>query len=175
MSTETLETTGRMNEADSGSAVRLHPVVRLRIVPIRFDEAAAFLAKHHRHHKMITGHKYSIAVADDLNAVRGVVTVGRPVSRRLDNGWTLEVNRCCTDGARNACSMLYRAAWRAAKAMGYTRLITYTMQNEGGASLRGAGWKCVGERGGGNWNVPSRPRVETLMELREGKLLWEIV
>ena len=99
--------------------------------------------------------------------------VGRPVARNSDNGYTLEVNRVCTDGARNACSMLYGAAWRAAKALGYRRLITYTLPAEGGASLRAAGWKLLGERGGGNWNVPSRPRIDTAELLQQQKLLWE--
>lgn len=74
----------------------------------------------------------------------GVAIVGRPVSRHLDDGWTLEVNRLCTDGSRNACSALYAAAWRAARAMGYKRLVTYILESENGASLRAAGWKCVG-------------------------------
>ncbi len=101
--------------------------------------------------------------------------VGRPVARMSDDGWTLEVNRVCTDGARNACSMLYGAAWRAAKALGYRRLVTYTLPEEGGASLRAAGWKLLGERGGGNWNKPSRPRVDTAELLQGQKLLWEAV
>ena len=74
----------------------------------------------------------------------GVVIVGRPVSRYLDDGWTLEVNRLCTDGSRNACSMLYGAAWRAARAMGYKRLITYILESECGASKRAA---CAGQAG----------------------------
>ena len=114
-----------------------------------------------------------MAVADEQNQIRGVAIVGRPVARNLDDGWVLEVNRCCTDGTRNACSMLYQAAWRVAKAMGYRKLITYTLPKEGGASLRGAGWKCLGERGGGNWNVPSRPRINTDEILRGQKWLWE--
>jgi hypothetical protein len=107
--------------------------------------------------------------------LRGVAIVGRPVARKLDNGWTLEVNRVCTDGARNACSMLYGAAWRAAKALGFRRLITYTLPEEGGASLRATGWRLLGERGGGNWNVPTRPRIDTAAVLRGQKLLWEAV
>ncbi len=99
--------------------------------------------------------------------------VGRPVARHSDNGFTLEVNRVCTDGAHNACSMLYGASWRAAKALGYRRLITYTLPSEGGASLRAAGWKLIGERGGGNWNVRSRPRIDTAELLRGQKSLWE--
>lgn len=107
--------------------------------------------------------------------MRGVAIVGRPVARLLDNGWTLEVNRVCTDGARNACSMLYGAAWRAAKALGFRRLITYTLPEEGGASLRASGWYCVGERGGGTWDRPnnSRPRVDK--HPTQVKLLWEAV
>lgn len=144
----------------------------LSVTPIDFAEANAFVAKHHRHHKPMPGVKFCVAVSDG-ETVRGVAMVGRPVARNSDNGYTLEVNRCCTDGARNACSMLYGAAWRAARALGYRRLITYTLPEEGGASLRAAGWKLIGERGGGNWNVPSRPRVDTAQMLRGQKLLWE--
>jgi len=146
----------------------------LEIVPLNLDEANAYVAKFHRHHKPTVGHKFSLGVADETGSVRGVAIVGRPVARCFDNGWTLEVNRCCTDGVRNGCSILYGAAWRVAKAMGYKRLITYTLPSEGGASLRGAGWTCVGERGGGNWNVKSRPRVDTAKELQGQKWLWEI-
>lgn len=145
----------------------------LTLTPINLDEANAFVAKHHRHHKPVRGAKFAVAVSDTDGQVRGVAIVGRPVSRMLDKGWTLEVNRVATDGARNACSMLYGATWRAAKALGYTRLITYTLPEEGGASLRGAGWKLIGERGGGSWNRPSRPRVDTAPMQR--KLLWEAV
>lgn len=144
----------------------------LEITPIAFDEANAFVSIHHRHHKPVTGHKFSIA-ASESGIVRGVAMVGRPVSRHLDDGWTLEVNRCCTDGTANACSKLYGAAWRAAKALGYRRLITYTLPLEGGASLRASGWRLVGLRGGGAWNCASRPRVDTSLELRGQKSLWE--
>ncbi|WP_227242444.1 XF1762 family protein [Paraburkholderia caribensis] len=153
----------------------------MNIVPISLAEANAFVEEHHRHHAPVAGHKFSVAVADvgfwliktRAPAVRGVAIIGRPVARGNDDGLTLEVNRCCTDGTRNACSMLYAAAWRAARAMGYLRLITYTLPAEGGASLRGAGWRLVGERGGGNWNTPARPRVDTDQLLRGQKLLWE--
>jgi len=146
----------------------------LLITPISLEEANAFVEVHHRHHNPVVGHKFSIAVSDGDKVV-GVAIVGRPVSRHLDNGWVLEVNRCCTDGTKNACSMLYGAAWRAAKALGYRRLITYTLPAEGGASLKASGWSCVGERGGGNWNVKSRPRIDTDALLRGQKLLWEAV
>lgn len=144
----------------------------MTITPIDFAEANAFVAAHHRHHKPVVGAKFCIAVSNN-EIVRGVIIVGRPVARLLDDGWTLEVNRCCTDGAKNACSMLYSAAWRVAKNLGYKKLITYTLPEEGGASLRGAGWKLIGIRGGGNWNKPSRPRIDTPNLLQGQKLLWE--
>jgi hypothetical protein len=145
----------------------------LMVTPINLDEANAFVEQHHRHHKPVPGAKFCVAVSQE-DKVRGVAIVGRPVSRVLDDGWTLEVNRCCTDGTRNACSMLYATAWKAAKAMGYTSLITYTLESEGGSSLRGAGWRCVGKattRIGQGWNVKSRPRVDT--HPLQQKLRWE--
>jgi tRNA A37 N6-isopentenylltransferase MiaA len=145
--------------------------VSLVITPITLAEANAFVDEHHRHHKPTTGHICSIAVSEGEKVV-GVAIVGRPVARRLDNGFVAEVNRLCTDGTRNACSMLYRAAWRAVRALGYRRLITYTMKEEGGASLRAAGMRLIGEAGGGSWNVPSRPRVDT--HPLQTKLLWEL-
>jgi hypothetical protein len=131
----------------------------LTIIPIEFDEACAFVKAVHRHHKPPVGHKFSIALSDGEKVV-GVVMIGRPVARRIDNGWTLEVNRLATDGTRNACSMLYATAWRAAKAMGYKKLITYILDTETGTSLKAAGWKCIGEAGGGSWSSKSRPRVD---------------
>jgi hypothetical protein len=144
----------------------------LTVVPLSLGEANALVELLHRHHKPVVGHKFSVG-AHDGKQVIGAAIVGRPVARHLDDGWTLEVNRCVTDGTRNACSLLYGAAWRATKAMGYRRLITYTLPQEGGASLRAAGWTNVGLRGGGNWNVSSRPRVDTAVELRGQKTLWE--
>lgn len=144
----------------------------LTIVPLTFKEANAFVAKHHRHHKPVPGCKFVIGVADDgAEAIVGVAIVGRPVARMLDDGWTLEVNRTCTDGTKNANSILYGAAWRAAKALGYRKLITYTLPEESGASLRGAGWREIGRRGGGSWSRKDRPRVDD--HPTEQKMLWE--
>lgn len=145
----------------------------MQITPINLDEANAFVYKHHRHHKPVVGSKFQVALSNE-NGVIGVAIVGRPVSRHLDDGWTLEVNRCCTDGTKNACSKLYAAAWNVAKNLGYKRLITYTLPVEGGASLRGAGWRLLGLRGGGNWNVASRPRIDTNAIMQGQKLLWEM-
>lgn len=145
---------------------------RLTIVPIKFDEACAFIKLHHRHHKPPVGHVFSVAVAnDETEEIVGVATVGRPVARNLDNGWTLEVNRVATDGTQNACSALYGAAKRVAFAMGYRRLVTYTLPEEGGASLRAAGWKEIGRAGGGSWSCKSRPRID--MHPTQEKIRWE--
>lgn len=142
----------------------------LSIVPISFSEANEFVRRYHRHHRPPVGCKFCVAVAAG-GVVVGVAQVGRPVARGLDDGWTLEVNRLCTSGHRNACSMLYAAAWRAARALGFRKLITYTLQEEGGASLRAAGWRVVGKSAGGSWDCPSRPRVDT--HPLQGKLRWE--
>ena len=145
---------------------------RMSVVPIELAEANAFVALHHRHHNPVIGHRFSIAAAENGKIV-GVAIVGRPVARGNQDGWTVEVNRVATDGTDNACSFLYGAARKAAFALGYTRIITYTLAEEGGASLRGAGFKLLGLRGGGSWTTPSRPRVDK-HPLQE-KLLWEDV
>lgn len=143
----------------------------LRLVPITFREAVAFVREHHRHHEPPRGDVFRLAAADDSGIV-AVVMVGRPVARMLQDGWTLEVLRLCSVGARNACSFLYGAAWRAARALGWKKLITYTLQEEGGASLRASGWKCIGLAGGGSWSRETRPRVDT--HPTQLKLRWEV-
>lgn len=146
----------------------------LQLCPVTFAEACAFIDQHHRHHPPPRGHKFSIAVtAGDV--IVGVVTVGRPVARAYDDGVTLEVNRSCTDGTPHANSMLYAAAWRAAKALGYRRLITYTLASESGSSLRAAGWRAIAQRPARpGWNMPGRPRVHTT-EHNQQRTLWEAV
>jgi hypothetical protein len=144
----------------------------LYLQPITLREARHFVEMHHRHHRPPQGGLFAIAVNDGA-AVVGVVIVGRPVARMLQNGYTAEVTRCCTLGHKNAPSMLYAAAWRAARAMGYQRLITYTMLTEPGTTLVAAGWKCVGKTSGKGWDMPSRPRVDT--HPLGQKSLWEVV
>lgn len=133
--------------------------VRLHITPISFADACGFVTMWHRHHQPPAGHKFSIGVADEEGVLRGVAMVGRPVASAYDDGLTLEVNRTATDGTSNANSMLYGAAWRAAKSLGYGRLVTYTQAGETGASLRAAGWHVIAERPARKgWDTPSRPR-----------------
>lgn len=144
----------------------------LELTPITLREARAFVTQIHRHHRAPQGGIFAVAVGEG-ETLHGVAIVGRPVARNASDGWTAEVTRVATDGARNACSMLYRAAWRAARGMGYRRLITYTLPTEGGASLRGAGFTLIGEAGGGSWSRDSRPRMD--MHPQQGKLRWELV
>src|SRR6266511_1671536 len=132
----------------------------LRTVPVSFAQACAFVAAWHRHHRPPTGHKFSIGVATDDGVLVGVAMVGRPVARLLDDGHTLP-ERVATDGHRNACSLLYAAAWQAARALGYRRLVTYTQAGESGASLRAAGWRIVAARPPApGWSRPSRARAD---------------
>jgi hypothetical protein len=143
---------------------------RLQLVPMTRAEAQAYVREHHRHHKPSVGDVFCLG-AQSGDKIVGVVVVGRPVARMLNDGQTLEVTRCCTDGTRNACSFLYAAAWRAARDLGWRRLVTYTLPEEGGTSLRAAGWKLIGEAGGGSWSRPSRARVDTAPT--QVKLKWE--
>lgn len=144
--------------------------MKLATVPITLEEANEFVRRHHRHHKPVVGHKFSIGAAMGDEIV-GVAIVGRPVARHRDDGVTLEVTRLCTDGSKNACSFLYGAAWRAARALGFKRIGTYTTPAEGGASLRAAGWQLIAETPGRSWSVPSRPRIDT--HPLGQKSLWE--
>lgn len=147
--------------------------MKLTVVPLELAEANALVDRHHRHHRPAVGHRVSIGVADESAAVRGAAIVGRPVARSRDDGWTLEVTRLVTDGCPNACSALYAAAWRAARAMGYRRIGTYTLTTEPGTSLRAAGWHVIHEVRGRSWDCPSRPRVD--LHPTQPKLLWEPV
>lgn len=142
----------------------------LRLVPITISDANEFVRQVHRHHKPAPGGLFAVACANG-DTVCGVAIIGRPVARMLQDGYTAEVTRLATDGTRNACSILYAAAWRAARALGYRRIGTYTLPEEGGASLRASGWKLIGEAGGGSWSREDRPRVDKAPT--QAKLRWE--
>lgn len=146
----------------------------LVLSPVTLTEARAFVGRHHRHHRAPQGGLFAVAIAEGADAPEpcGVAIVGRPVARHMADGWTAEVTRVCVlDGVKNGCSKLYGACWRAARALGYRKLITYTLKSEEGASLRGAGWRLVGEAGGGSWSRRGRPRVD--MHPTQLKLRWE--
>ncbi|SKQ84556.1 Uncharacterised protein [Mycobacteroides abscessus subsp. massiliense] len=151
------------------------PQVPLKVVPVSLNEACAFVTEHHRHHRRLKIHKFSVGVArEDSDQVVGVAIIARPAATGLDDGRTLEVARTCTDGTPNANSMLYGAAWRAAKAMGYRRLVTYTQDGESGASLRAAGWSVAAIRQPrGGWDMPGRPRADH-HQTHVARTLWSI-
>lgn len=130
----------------------------LKAVPLELKEANAFVGELHRHHIPVHRDKFRVGVSDGKRLV-GVAQVGRPVSRVLDDGETLEVVRCCTDGTKNACSFLYSRCARIAEELGYKRIITYILESEDGSSLKASGWHCEAEKAGGlNWNTPARER-----------------
>jgi hypothetical protein len=131
--------------------------MKLLALPLRFDEAAAFVSRLHRHHTPPLSHKFSIGAVLGEDLV-GVVIVGRPVARMRDDGFTLEVTRLCTDGTKNASSFLYGRAARATFALGYKRIGTYILETEPGTSLKAAGWKLIGSAGGGSWTRQIKPQ-----------------
>lgn len=148
---------------------------KLTIRPILLPAANVFVSTHHRHHKPLKIHKFSIAVMDEDNRMRGIAILGRPVARLYDDGLTIEVLRVATDGCANACSALYGASRRIAKEFGYTRLITYTLMSEPGTSLKAAGWRIDATNVGGNvWNNNSRNdgRKRTDVTLGQKKIRW---
>jgi len=143
---------------------------KLHLCPITIREARAFVDRYHRHSPAPRGGLFAVA-AQRGDAIVGVAIIGRPVARRLQDDYTAEVTRLCTDGTPNACSILYGAAWRACKALGYRRLVTYTRLHEGGASLRAAGWEQVATVRAQSWHRSSRPRVDRYP--KQKKIRWE--
>jgi hypothetical protein len=161
-----------------GSAERT-PAPRLTVVPCSLRDAQRFVARLHRHHgeQPLPGHKLSLAVQDGGGVFRGVAIVGNPSSAALQRDRLLvEIRRVCTDGTPNACSMLYGAARRALRAMGYQTVITYTLPEEGGASLRAAGFILDKANAGGcssDWhNRRGRRALPIGDDLVGGKWRW---
>ena len=145
---------------------------KYRAVTVDMAEANDLVCRWHRRHGRVQG--YKLALAAVLEAERrlcGVVVLGRPVSRGLGDGWTLEVLRLAGDGTSDVCSFLYGAAARAGKAAGYVRLVTYTLASEPGTSLRAAGWKPVAGVHGRSWSCPARPRPAAVKGA--AKIRWE--
>ena len=150
---------------------------KLVVIPVSLKEANEYVFSFHRHSKPTQGHKFSIGAANSYG-LWGVAIIGRPIARRMDNGLTLEVLRTCVrpEAPRNVNSFLYGAAWRAVRCLGYEKLITYTLVTESGESLRGAGWKIIGETqpaGKGAWCGPNRHR-DWQPIYGQKKFRWEI-
>ena len=147
---------------------------KLHIVPVDLATAKAWVNARHRHLGAPVGHKFSVGVADEAQTLHGVATIGRPVARHSDDGLTLEITRCCTDGTPNACSALYGAAARAAFAMGYARVITFTRADEPGTSLKASNFKKAAEsRETSGWDKPSRRRPKS-PDRAVAKTRWQI-
>ena len=141
------------------------------ITTIDFKMACSFVNKHHRHNKAPQGHKVSFGLFI-LGILRGVVIIGRPISRFLDDGYTLEITRCCTDGSRNACSMLIGYACRYIKSKGFKKVITYVLQTETGSSLLACGFKLESKKCGGiGWsNRKNRKEYNLVFKKRFSKI-----
>ena len=142
----------------------------MKVRPISLRAANEYVQLFHRHHPPTRGHKWSVCVREGDGLI-GVAIAGRPVARGFDPERVLEVLRVCTNGARNACSMLYGSCRQVAKGMGYEKVITYTLASEDGASLRASGFVAVARVPGRQWSCPSRPREEHAVE---DKIRWEI-
>jgi hypothetical protein len=152
----------------------------MRLRPVTLDEARAFVAAHHRHANRVSRiWRFGVGLEDESGALVGVAIAGRPVARPLDDGWTIEISRCCLlVGRPNAASRLYGALCRAAKALGYRRAITYTLADEPGRSLRAAGFRpVITQERSPEWH-PARPRLMPLGLVPERhpegpKVRWE--
>ena len=137
----------------------------LNIKPCHLRAARDYVGRHHRHSIPPVGGKFAVACYDG-DRLCGVAICGRPVARYLDDGLTLEILRCCTDGAGNACSKLYGACCRIGFVMGYDRIITYTLASETGASLRAAGFTFDGIAGGRAWfHCPTAEKIATVAKI----------
>lgn len=132
--------------------------------------AREYVNENHRHHKAPQGGLFAVACELDGKVI-GCAIVGKPVARMLNDGRTAEITRLCTDGTRNACSFLYRVCVRVARAMGYERVLTYTLDDESGASLRGAAFAVTRKTKAESWNRPVRNRTDK--HPTQHKLRWE--
>lgn len=131
----------------------------MKAMRVELKEANDFVAKHHRHHKPVAGHRFSIGAEHDGKLV-GCVIVGRPVARQSCQKTIAEVTRLVTDGTPNACSFLYAQAARAAKELGFASIQTFILPSESGVSLKASGWICLGETKLGCWQTRNGRRTD---------------
>lgn len=122
-------------------------------IPLELKQANTFVANLHRHHEPVYRDKFRFGCIDENKKLHGVIQLARPVSRMLDDGQTIEVVRCCSDGTYNVCSFLYSKAARIAKEMGYKHIITYILQSEIGTSLKASGWSLEADNIGGGVGI----------------------
>lgn len=144
----------------------------MELVPMTVKAAKAFVKEFHRTHKQPQSAMWAVGV-EDFGELVGVAIVGRPSARMLaKDRFTTEVTRVCTRETRNACSILYGACARAAKALGYRRIVTYILESEPGTSLKASGWErsAIVSRGG-SWDRPGRHRIDK--HPTEPKVRWE--
>lgn len=141
----------------------------MKAVRVELFEANEFVARMHRHHKPVVGHRFSIG-AEHGGKLVGCAIVGRPVARQSDQKHIAEVTRLVTDGTPNACSFLYAQAARAAKELGFTSIQTFILQSETGISLKASGWKCLGLTKVGSWQTREKRRTD---QPTEQKVKWE--
>lgn len=147
----------------------------LTIVPCTLAQANAYVERHHRHNGKPWIARFALACADESGVVHGVAIVGTPDGYSSVDGFTAEAKRVCTDGYKNACSMLYAASWKAARAMGYRRLITYTLPEESQSSLKALGWTCIPNCGGVPWGTSGKRKdreVKPIYLLKKNR--WEV-
>jgi hypothetical protein len=156
-------------------------VQHLRASPISINQAKAYIAHFYRHNPEVQGALWAVCVTDQERCVRGVGLLGLPVARMYAHGkagerdFTIgEIVRVATDGAPNACSMLYGALTRMAKAAGFWKVITYSSDDESQRSLLASNWNRVARTGRRQWDTPSRPRKHKAI-YQQGKYRWEIV
>ncbi len=143
--------------------------MRLATLPLTRDDCNAFVDEHHRHHEGVTGYRYGIGARLGTKLV-GCAVLGRPRAHRIEQFFTLEVTRCCTDGTPHVCSFLYGASDRLARLLGFDAIFTCILSSEKGVSLKAAGWRYVYTTRGGSQNRPSRPRVDKAPT--EPKQVW---
>ena len=126
---------------------------QLTVVPLTVKEANSLVAKWHRHHKPVRGHRFSLGVIDKHGVIHGACIVGRPVGRQSgDSRKLLEITRLVTNGKYNVCSMLYIASARVCKQMCFLKILTYILEEELGTSLMSSVWKFETLTRRGSWD-----------------------
>lgn len=143
---------GRTGRVEKTPSLALFMTKRIKPVPLTLKQLNAFVSEHHRHHKPVQGHRFSLGALNTDGTLVGACSVGRPVARGCDPYTTAEVTRLVTDGSSNVCSFLYGACARICKEMGFKKIQTYILQEEPGVSLKASGWVFEGDTAGGDWN-----------------------